>query len=158
MAAPRTCYRCGRQGNYNFSLVDRYADGSEEWRCKASSSCRRRAKRNEADRLTLTDRRVPTPTERDTPTVPRAPSKLWIADADEGVWHTLDVLGDTLYRSSCGWEVDGRNGILWPQDAPEQPRSRAKRCDECVARELESVNAGIGVAAVAHMRNSAAEE
>lgn len=158
MAAPRTCYRCGRQGNYNFSLVDRYADGSEEWRCKASSSCRQRAKRAEADRPTVTDGHVRTPTQREAPTVPDAPSKLWIADADEGVWHTLDILGDTLYRSACGWEVDGRNGILWPQDAHEQPRARAKRCDECVARELGSINAEIGIAAVANVRNSAEEE
>lgn len=137
--------------------MDRYADGSEEWRCKASGSCRQRAKRDEADRLPLTDARVRTPTRDDAPTVPSAPSKLWIADADEGVWHTLDVLGDTLYRSACGWEVDGRSGIMWPEDAHEQTGSGPKRCDECVARELESVNSGIGMA-TAHVGNSAEEE
>ena len=28
------CNRCGRTGRFGFVLVDRYADGIEDWRCK----------------------------------------------------------------------------------------------------------------------------
>lgn len=138
-AAPRTCSRCGRMGNANFALVDRYADGSEEWRCKASSSCRQRAKHDEANRPRLTHGPVRTPTHPDARTTVGTSSMLWIADADDGVWHTLDILGDTLYRSACGWEADARNGILWPQGRNERPPSGASFCDECLAREAESI-------------------
>jgi hypothetical protein len=39
-----TCSRCQRTGRVNFVLVDRYADGSEEWRCAGRQACRSRAK------------------------------------------------------------------------------------------------------------------
>ena len=40
--SPRTCIRCGRAGHSAFELVDRYADGSEEWRCQRYHECARR--------------------------------------------------------------------------------------------------------------------
>lgn len=140
---PRTCSLCGRQGNANFTLVDRYADGSEEWRCKASNSCRGRAKRHELQALAGADSQTGAPARHDAQTVPS--SKIWIGDADEGVWHTLDIVGDALYRSACGWEVDGRTGVRWPHGSHEPPPAGEKHCDECVAREMESITAGTRV-------------
>ena len=38
------CSRCGRTGRVAFVLVDRYADGTEEWRCKSLGACNVRVK------------------------------------------------------------------------------------------------------------------
>ena len=38
------CIRCGRTGRVGFVLVDRYADGTEEWKCTARLACSLRVK------------------------------------------------------------------------------------------------------------------
>ena len=42
---PVACHRCGRVGRVRFTLVDRFADGSEQWRCISEHACMDRARR-----------------------------------------------------------------------------------------------------------------
>ena len=44
-----TCDRCGRVGQVNFSLIDRFPDGSERWRCVHERPCL--ARKRLTDRL-----------------------------------------------------------------------------------------------------------
>jgi hypothetical protein len=42
---PVECSRCGRRGRVGFVLMDRYADGTDEWRCRSKEVCGDRLRR-----------------------------------------------------------------------------------------------------------------
>jgi hypothetical protein len=42
---PVECSRCGRSGRVGFVLMDRYADGTDEWRCRSKDVCAERMRR-----------------------------------------------------------------------------------------------------------------
>ena len=51
-----TCHICGRTGNWGFRFVDRYADGTEAWRCMRELACHVRAARADRVRARAKDR------------------------------------------------------------------------------------------------------
>ena len=58
---------------------------------------------------------------------------LWIEEPDEQVWHrAVARTGSLQYRAACGWELNAREGRVWPQKPDQSGPAEEQRCHSCV--------------------------
>ena len=63
-------------------------------------------------------------------------SALWVEEKGKAVWHRATVrVVRTLYRAVCGWQLDMRQGRVWPQKPVEPGPPEDERCRTCVGNE-----------------------
>jgi hypothetical protein len=60
---------------------------------------------------------------------------IWIEERDKRVWHRAEShLGYYLYRAKCRWELDTREGRIYPQRSGEPGPPIEERCHDCQER------------------------
>jgi hypothetical protein len=63
-------------------------------------------------------------------------SALWVEEKDKAVWHrATGRVERTLYRAVCGWQLDVRQGRVWPQKRGQFGPPEDERCHTCVGSE-----------------------
>ena len=61
---------------------------------------------------------------------------LWIEEPDKNVWHgKADWLQGWRIRAACGWELDARQGRIWPVKPYEDGPPLEERCHTCIGTE-----------------------
>jgi hypothetical protein len=63
---------------------------------------------------------------------------LWIEEPDKNVWHgSVEWLQRWRVRAGCGWELDARQGRIWPVKSYEPGPPAEDRCHACVGAKQD---------------------